>query len=201
MGYGLVLVIAVLYLGDALVLGVTAAVAPTMALLAYPNRPGLLLPAGAVAIASLYLMSIYGLPMVVIGLIWLWVHQKVVGSAPSGASRALVVGVVLWLAAPTVMNLHQDPVCEQTLRDGTVQEVDPATRGYSTGWVWDVDSSSFSGSGTAAGDIVSESCSSDSFVWWENAGLVAIAVASVYLSWRLTKPIDFTVQQKPAALV
>jgi len=200
LGYAVALLAAFYPPGSAL-LGAFGLVAPTMAMLAYPRRPGLLLPAGAIAIASLYVMSIYGLPMVLIGLVWLWVHHQVSGYEPSGAIGALVVGVALWLAVPAVMTLHQDPFCVQTLRDGTVERIDPATHGYPTGWVWEADSYSFSGSGIAAGDIVAESCVSNNVVGWETAAAIALAAASVFFSWLLTKPIETRAEEKPAALV
>jgi hypothetical protein len=186
--------------GSAL-LAALAAVPPTMALLAYPNRPGLLLPAGATAIASLYLISFYALPMVLVGLVWLWVHHQVSGDTPAGAISALVVGVALWLAVPAVTTVHLDPSCSETLSDGTVQDVDPATRGYPTGWVWVTGSSTVTGSAAPGAGVVAEACVSDNLVGWESAAAIAVAAASVFLSWLLIKPVEIEAEEKPGALV
>ncbi|MEX2252144.1 MAG: hypothetical protein WD895_08755 [Acidimicrobiia bacterium] len=200
LGY-LLAAIAMLNPPGAPILGAIALVAPTMALLAYPHRPGLLLPAGAIAIVSLYMMSLYGLPMVLVGLVWLWVHHQVAGSKPSGATGALVVGVVLWLAVPAVTTVHLDPTCVQTLRDGTVQAVNPATRGYPTGWVWQIDSTVATGTMTAQLDTIADSCVSNSVVGWETAAAITMAVAAVFLCWLLTKPTEATVETRSEALV
>ena len=187
-------------LPGAVSLSLVAAVSPTLALLASRRRPGLLLPAGAIAILSVPALSLFGYPMFVIGLIWLWAHHQVAGSAPSGAAAALLAAVVLWFGAAVAMFIHLDPACTQTLRDGTVQEVDPAARGYETGWVWSMDSIPSLVGETMEADVVSGACGSDTLVLWEAAASITLSVGSVLASWYLVKPTEVATSATPEGL-
>jgi hypothetical protein len=184
-------------LPGAIALTLVAGVSPTLALLAYPRRPGLLVPAGAIAVLSVPVMSLFGFPMLLIGLTWLWVHHQVSGSERSGAATALLVAVALWFAATTVMFIHLDPTCVQKLRDGTFREVDPSSRGFTTGWVWAMDSTSFSASGVVAGEVVFEACTSNTEVLWESGASIALSVGAVLAGFYLTKPAEMSVEHQP----
>jgi hypothetical protein len=188
-------------LPGAIALTLVAAVSPTLALLADPRRPGLLMPAGVIAVLSVPVMSLFGFPMLLVGLTWLWVHHQVSGSERSGAATALLVAVALWFAATTAMFIHLDPTCVQKLRDGTFQEVDPSGRGFTTGWVWATDSTSFSASGVVAGDIVFEACTSNTEVLWESGASIALSVGAVLAGFYLTKPAEMSVEHQLEVVV
>ncbi len=170
-------------------LGIMLAIPATLALLAHPRRPALFLPAAVIVIGSIFVITMFTLPLLLLGLIWFWAHHRIVGTNHAGVVGSLVA-VVLWLGAVGVTIVHLDPTCVQTIENGPTQAFDPATRGYETGWVWDVDSTVTGGGSAEPGAVVSDSCVSDTVVFWEGAAGILLAVGSVYLGWRLTPPID-----------
>jgi hypothetical protein len=174
-------------LPGAIVIAAVVAVPPTLAALSMRNRPLLLLPAGVLGLAgALGLLSIFGFPLVILGLIWFWAYLKV---APRGhllRKFGMVLVPLLWLGAFIALFVHLDPQCEQRLSDGTVQQVDPVIRGFESGWAWEVDTSTFSGgSGIVSADVEFEACSSDTVVPWEAALSMLLSTASVAVAWLL----------------
>jgi hypothetical protein len=172
----------------ALTLAVVMAFSPTLALLSHPDRPLLLIAAGVTAITGIYGLSIFGYGFVVLGVIWLWAYLQL---APPGRwvrKLAMVVVPVLWLAAFATLWVHLDPACEQRLRDGTVIQIDPASRGLQAGWVWEIPSSFSSSSGLISGDVVFETCTSNTEVWWETVTAILVAVSSVAVGLLLARP-------------
>ena len=174
-------------LAGAVALATVVAVPPTLALVA-DSRPLLLLPAGLIALNTLFALSILALPMLAAGLVWLWAYSK---SAPRGrVLRKLTVTVlvsVLWLLAAATLFVHIDPRCTETLSDGTVRVTDPAPQGFETGWVWEIGSTS-SGSTTFGVDVVSSQCPSDRVVWWEALVVLALSGDAILSGWLLATP-------------
>jgi hypothetical protein len=167
---------------------VLLAVPPTTAILSHPRRPLMLLPAAMMGVAGfLGVLSVLGYLLGILGLIWLWGYLKL---APEGKwVNKVAIGLVplLWLAASTALWVHLDPACEQRLRNGTVLEVDPATRGFESGWTWEV-SSTFSGSsGPTYSDVVFEACTSNALVAWEVLAAVALSAAAVIAAFALAR--------------
>lgn len=173
---------------DGFVILVLLAVPPTTAILSHPKRPLMLLPAGVMGVAGfLGVLSILGYLLGILGLIWLWCYLKL---APEGRwVNKVVIGLVpfLWLAASATLWVHLDPACEQRLGDGTVLEVDPADRGFESGWTWEVGSSFSGSSGPISSDVVFEACSSNTLVAWEVPAALALSSASVFVAFALAR--------------
>ena len=171
---------------DAFPVMVLVAVPPTLAMLSHPDRPLLLLPAGLTGLLGLfYVLSIWGWGLALLGVLWLVTYLQV---APAGhwlRKLAMLAVPLLFLAGTTMLWIHLDPACEQRLRDGTVTDIDPTTRGFESGWVWETDTGSFSSSGTISGDVVYEACASDTRVLWESGAATLLAAGAVLLGWAL----------------
>lgn len=176
-----------LYTGT--VVAVLLAVPSTLALLSHPGRPLMLLPAAMIGFAGLFgVLSVLGLPLIVLAAIWLWADVKLVPRGMWSRRLAMIVVPLLWLTASTALWAHIDPVCEQRLADGTMLSLDPATRSMETGWVWQMSDTS-SGSGSSSADVVLEVCDSNVVVPWE-AGLSILlsGTAVLYAFWTAGNP-------------
>lgn len=195
-GYGLSLAAFVLALGgsgfrltaavvDALPIIALVAVPPTLALLSL-RRPLLLLPAALTGFLGLfYVLSIWGWGLSLLALFWVVAYLKI---APDGLwlrKTGMVLVPLLFWVGTLMLWIHLDPVCEQRLRDGPVTELDPATRGFESGWVWEVDTTSFGSSGTVTGDVVYQACASDTRVLWESLAATLLAAGAVAVGWTL----------------
>ncbi len=171
-----------------LALGVAVGVAPTLALISLDRRPTLL-PAASMSAVALGVIELTLLPLwLLLALIWWWAHNrrpvKVEVSRPLWWARvAMALGVVLAVFA---LFVHLDPRCTETMGDGTVQEVDPADRGFESGWRFGSGGSSeeISGEGGPGGPVAS-SCTSDTIVWGEAIAsiLISMGVIGAALSW------------------
>lgn len=190
-GFAIVLIGNDLSLGRALLHGLVVlallAAPPTTALLSQPTRPLMLLPAGLMGLFGISL-SILGLPLVALGLIWIWGYAKLASPGRWVNKVAMIFFPVLWLGATTALWIHVDPVCEQRLRDGSIIQVDPTTRSFDSGWTWEVSSSSVSSS-TISGDVVSETCTSNAVVAWEGLSAIGLCAGVVALARFLSPPL------------
>jgi hypothetical protein len=171
-----------LYTG--IVVGMLLAVPATLALLSQPRRPLMLLPAAMIGFAGLFgVLSVLGLPLIVLAAIWFWADVKVVPRGLWSKRLAMIVVPLLWLAAASALWAHIDPACEQQLSDGTVVSLDPATRSMEGGWVWQM-SDTVSGTGSSSPDVVSEVCDSNVVVPWEAALSILLGgIAVLYAYW------------------
>ena len=175
-----------LELAGALALAAVVAVPATLALAGLTGRPVLLLPAGLAAITSLPALSVLGVPMMLLGIIWFWSYSNMrpKGSALSKAVTTLAVWL-LWAASVVVLFTHLDPRCIQVLADGTVLYVDAALGGES-GWLWEV-SSTVSGSSEILGpDVVSGACTSDIVTRWEALVSLVLSAGAITTAWLMT---------------
>jgi hypothetical protein len=191
-GFAIVLIGNDLSLGRALLHGLVVlallAAPPTTALLSQPTRPLMLLPAGLMGLFGISgALSILGLPLVALGLIWIWGYAKLTSPGRWVKKVAMIFLPVLWLGATTALWIHVDPVCEQRLRDGSIIQVDPFVRGFDSGWTWEVSSSSISSS-TISGDVVSETCTSNAVVAWEGLSAIGLCAGVVVLARFLSPP-------------
>lgn len=176
---------------DGLVVLALFAVPSVLAMLSHPRRPLTLLPAGIIGLLSLAGMgSVLGLPLVILGLIWLWAYLKTAPPDRWLRKASMVLVPLFWLGATFALWVHLDPACEQRLRDGTVVDVDPATRGLASGWTWEVGSSFSGSSGPIAQDVVSEACTSNTLVAWEALSAVALCGLTVVVGFNLANPSD-----------
>ena len=191
-GFAIVLIGNDLSLGRALLHGLVVlallTAPPTTALLSQPTRPLMLLPAGIMGLFGISgALSILGLPLVALGLIWIWGYAKLTSPGRWVNKVAMIFLPVLWLGATTALWIHVDPVCEQRLRDGSIIQVDPFVRGFDSGWTWEVSSSSISSS-TISGDVVSETCTSNAVVAWEGLSAIGLCAGVVVLARFLSPP-------------
>ncbi len=170
----------------AVLIATVIAVPPTLAALSMRGRVLMLLPAGLLGIAGLLgLLSVLGFLLIIPGLIWLWAYLKLAPSGRYPRKFAMAAVPLLWVGAVAGLFVHIDPLCEQLLADGSVVRIDPAGRGFKTGWAWDIDTSTFSGSGSGSDMVVSESCTSDIVVPWEMAASVILSATAVGVAWLL----------------
>lgn len=174
---------------DGLVILALFATPPALAMLSRPRRPLMLLPAGIIGLLGLYGMgSVLGLPLVILGLVWLWAYLKVAPPDRWLRKASMILVPLLWLGATVALWVHLDPGCEQRLRDGTVVEVDPATRGFESGWAWEVGSSFSGSSGPISQDVVYEACTSNTLVAWEALAATALCGMTLVAGYNLAKP-------------
>lgn len=173
-------------LPGALTLGAVAATPPTLAVLGL-RRPGLLLAAGATAVLSLPVLSILGILEIALGVFWLIAFGRT-GDRGS-ILRALVAALailVLWAGAASVLFVHLDPRCAQTLANGSVLSVEAS--GFQSGWVWDA-GSTVTGSGLISVDVVAEVCSSDVVTPLEMVIALGLLAAALGTGWVLVEPV------------
>ena len=175
-----------LELGGAVALAAVVAVPATLALAGLTGRPVLLLPAGLAGVTSLPVLSVLGVPMVLLGIIWFWSYWNLrpVGSVASKAVKTLVVWL-LWAASVGVLFIHLDPRCVQVFSDGTVLYVDAALGGE-TGWLWEVSSTVSGSSGILGPDVVSGACTSDIVTGWEALVSLVLAAGAITTGWLMT---------------
>jgi hypothetical protein len=165
------------------------ALPPTMAALALPHRPLLLLGAGVSGILGLIALgSVLAAPMLVPGLVWLVSYFMLGGPGRWGERLTMAILVpLLWVGASASLWLHADPVCERTFASGRVESVDPASRGMRPAWLWDIPAES-SGSSSLPSDAVKEVCDSNAVVWWEAAAALVLTLAALVLALRTAAP-------------
>lgn len=173
---------------DAFPVPVLVAVPPTLAALSL-RRPLLLLPAALTGFLGLfYVLSIWGWGLALLAVFWVVAYMQ---TAPEGQwlrKFGMVLVPLLFWAGTMMLWIHLDPACEQRLSDGSVIELDPAQHGLESGWVWEVDTTSFSSSGTISGDVVYEACASDTHVLWESVAATALGGGAVVVAWVLGGP-------------
>ncbi len=167
----------------AISLAVATTLPATLALMSLDRRPSLLTVAWMAAIVSAFLIITASPIWIVIAIAWGYASR----SRPRPAPDALWMTLGRPLLAFTVvipvfvMFTHLDPVCTITYQDGSIENVDAASRGFETGWKFGAtlngwtETSSFSA--LPPGDFESEECSSDTVVWWEALASVAGSAA------------------------
>jgi uncharacterized membrane protein len=197
LGYGLaiaVLVIRVVNTGNesgelmgSIALAASAAIAPSLAFLSLDRRSGLL-PVAALASLITGIISIVLLPVAfVTSLIWMyaWTSRPVKVEISRGQWWS---GVALGMTAALavfVLFVHLDPVCTETLADGTVVQGDPAEQGYRSGWRLGSDTSGSSGTGSSGPDgPIASSCSSDTIVWGEALASLIVSLGAIVVAAR-----------------
>ncbi len=140
-----------------------------LALISLDGRPSML-PAAVMAALISGVLVLQLLPAwILVAIAWGAVarsrHRPVHEPRWVWFGRPLLAAAV---ALPIVLMFsHLDPVCTISYTDGQVEQIDPATRGYTTGWQLSAGStfvSSDSGS-----NVASETCRSDTVAWWEAA--------------------------------
>ena len=171
---------------DGLVVLILFAVPSITAMLSQPKRPLLLLPAGITGLLGFFATgSILGLPLVILGLIWLWAYLKMAPPGSWARKASMILVPLLWLGATATLWIHVDPACEQRLRDGTVREVDTANRGFESGWTWEVGSTFSGSSGPISQDVVFEACTSNTLVAWEAVSAIALSAIAIVVGFKL----------------
>lgn len=171
-----------------LALGATLATPATLALLSLDRRPTLV-PAAAVGALVSGIVTLWLLP-IWLAVAWLWYRAwsgRPVRATISQARSAAVIGLgALTAVSMLALFAHVDPACTQRLADGTERSIDPATRGFDTGWAFTAlgttsgsSSSSLSSTGAAGTEVVEETCTSNTVVVGE--ALVSLGVTALIL--------------------
>ncbi len=170
--------------GLAVVLGIPA----VLAWLSLDRRPSLLPAATYAALASGVLSSVLLVFWLLPVYVWhrAWNSRPIAVASPRWAPIARVGLAAMVFISFLVLFAHQDPRCSETLADGTVRELDPASQGLMTGWSFGLGYSSTTGSmsGTLNGDVVSSSCESDRIVIGEALAASGLALVGVGLATR-----------------
>ena len=165
-------------------LGFVLGLPAVLAWLSLDRRPSLLPAATYAAVVSGFLSSVFLPFWLVVAWLWYraWNSRPVVVSSAGWMPVARVGLAAMVLVSFVALFVHRDPQCSEVLSDGTVREVDPATRGFTTGWTVGVGSSSTSSSNmnTVEGDVVSSSCESDRIVAGE--ALVSMTLAGMTIA-------------------
>jgi hypothetical protein len=162
-------------------LATSAAIGPSLAWLSLDRRPGLL-PAAALAALITGLVTLIFLPIgFVLALIWMhaWSSRPVKTEVSRGQWWS---GVALGMTAAIavfVLFAHLDPVCTETLADGTVVEVDAEEKGYQSGWRLGATGSVSSESQSGPEGPVTSWCSSDAVVWGEALASLAVSLGAI----------------------
>ncbi|HLF42373.1 MAG TPA: hypothetical protein VJA46_02455 [Acidimicrobiia bacterium] len=162
-------------------LAMSAAIGPSLAWLSLDRRPGLL-PAAALAALITGLVTLVVLPVAfVMSLIWMqaWSSRPVKvevsrGQWWSGVALGMTAAIAVF-----VLFVHLDPVCTETLADGTVLEVDAAEKGFRSGWRLGSTNSVTTQSQSGPQGPVASWCSSDRVVWGEALASLAVSLGAI----------------------
>ena len=163
-----------------LALGLALATPATLAALSLDQRPTLL-PAAAITALLTAIVAAVLLPVALItAFIWYraWMERPVPAVTTVARSAARIGLGFLLLTAMLALFVHVDPVCTQTLTDGTERSVDPASRGYTTGWALGFVETHSSMSSISQG-VAEEICTSDTVVLGE--ALASLALTALVL--------------------
>lgn len=193
LGYGMALAVLVIRVNNigsesgellgSIALATAAAIGPSLAWLSLDRRSGLL-PAAALASLITGVVSVVLLPVAfVTSLIWIqaWSSRPVKveisrGQWWSGVGLGMTAALAVFL-----LFVHLDPVCTETLADGTVVQVDPAEQGYQSGWRLGSNTSVSAGTGSESGPggPVASWCSSDTIVWGEALASLVVSLGAI----------------------
>lgn len=167
-------------------LALSAAIAPTLAWVSLDRRPGLLPAAGLAALIT-GLVNLVVLPVaLVMALIWrqAWSTRPVKVEVSRGlwwAGVALAMGSAI---SVFVLFMHLDPVCTETMGDGTVLQVDPSEHGFASGWRLGVGSTGTSSQSGPNGPV-SSSCTSDTVIWPEAVASMVVSLGAIVAASRM----------------
>lgn len=198
----------------AISLAIAATLPATLAVISLQRRPTLLTAAWMSAVVSAVALITVGWIWIVVAIAWGYASGRRPRPAPDArwmtwARPVLALAVVLPIV---VMFAHLDPVCTVTSSDGTVENIDPASRGYAEGWQLggsffaggsttstSASSASVAGSTTEteAETFTSEECSSDTVVWWEALASVATSAAVVGVASRWPTSEQLVTEDEP----
>jgi hypothetical protein len=161
-------------------LGLAMATPATLAGLSLDQRPTLL-PAAAITALLTAVVATVLLPVALItAFIWYraWTERPVPAvTTPARSAVRIGLGFLL-LAAMLTLFVHVDPVCTQILTDGSERSVDPASRGYTTGWALGF-TEPYSSMSSISQDVGEEVCTSNTVVLGE--ALTSLALTALVL--------------------
>jgi hypothetical protein len=166
-----------------LALGVAFAIPPVIAWISLDRRPELLGAAGFSALV----VSVIGIITLPVGVLAALLWRRGAERRPEGRYRIWrrLSFPVLAVLAVLALFVHVDPACTETYADGTTVAVDPAERGFGTGWSLSLGGSvSSSGASSSSPDVVASSCASDTIVVGEALASLAVSAAAFTLAVR-----------------
>ncbi len=176
----------------ALALGIVIAAPAILALLALNGRTSLLLPAAVIAFFGSPIVSILFVFLGAAAVVWIWAYVR---TSPKGSIRltfvALVVVPALWFVSAATPFVHLDPVCEETLDDGTVRRVENV--GSYSGWIWDAPSTETSTSIVGA-EVAHVVCTSDEITPIEAVVVALFVTGSIVAGMAIIRREDALVR-------
>jgi hypothetical protein len=135
------------------------------------------LAAAVIAFFASPIVSILFLFLVVGAVVWVWAFVQ---TSPKGpiwrVLVALAVVPVLWFVSAATLFVHLDPICQETLNDGTTRRVEDVNA--FAGWTWDAPTIE-SGQFIVGGEVVSVVCTSDEITPLETAAVVLFAAGAI----------------------
>lgn len=169
----------------ALALGMVVGAPATLALLGLRGRVSLLLPAAVIAFFGSPIVSILFLFLAAAAVVWVWSFAR---TSPKGSIWrglvALVVVSALWFVSAAALFVHLDPVCQETLNDGTVRRVENV--GSYSGWTWTAPSIE-SGTSIVNADVANVVCTSDEITPIEAAVVALFVTGSIVAGMAITR--------------
>ncbi len=202
----------------AISLAIAATLPATLAVISLQRRPTLLTAAWMSAVVSAFVLITVGWIWMVVAIAWGYASGRRPRPAPDArwmtwARPLLALAVVLPMV---VMFAHLDPVCTVTSSDGTVENIDPASRGYAEGWqlggsffaggsTTSTSASSASVAGSTSSEneaetFTTEECTSDTVVWWEALNSVGASAAVLGVASRWPTSEKLVAEDQPTHL-
>lgn len=152
---------------------------PAVLALARGRGPLLLAAAMTALVLAIFPFSVHSFVLGPIGLVYLAAYAQLPARQRVGPRVVTAVAVcpLLASAALVALLLHDDPACYTHYASGEVT-VDRSPDSVTSGHVI----------APADSDIVGGGCTSDTVVWWEAAGSLALSTAAVMSGLRLVPP-------------
>lgn len=173
-----------LELPGALAFAMVLSLPPTLALYAMRRRSQLFVAAGIVSIALSIVMSVLGIVMIAVAVVWFSMYARSnTGSVLRTVAAAAAV-LILGAASAAALFVHVDPRCADIYTDGTVKILPLEETAMESGWIWDVGGTS-SGFSILGPDVVSSVCTSNVVTWTEAAVSISFAVAALGSGWAI----------------
>jgi hypothetical protein len=187
---------------QAIALAVAFTLPATLALLSLNQRPSLLTVAWMAALVDAFVQIELSPIWIVIAVAWGFAGRS--RPRPAVEARWMTWGrplLAVMVAVPVfALFMHLDPVCTTTFADGHTETVDATSRGFQTGWQFgsSYSSTSSSDSSSEGAGSVSESCASNTVVWWE--ALLSVGTSAAVLGAATRWPTSHSLRFEPARL-
>ncbi len=185
---------------QAIALAVAFTLPATLAMLSLNQRPSLLTVAWMAALVNAFVVIELSPVWIVIAVAWGFAGRN--RPRPAIEARWMTWGrplLALMVAVPVfTLFMHLDPVCTTTYADGHTETVKATDQ--PTGWQFGSTYTSSTGSSSSSigTDSVSETCDSNTVVWWE--ALVSIAASAAVVGVASRWPTSEQLGSEPSPI-